>query len=990
MSSSISFFSLLLNRFGLALFILLSVAMTFCIEWFYIDDFLPVPQFEHFDEELWKYSINAIHAAKKKWPYITFFIVDFWWALLLVMLPLRWIVRICKPGKNILNISSLGIIIIAFFFISAYVLDLMEGGFYIYGFFKGAVNLNIFSKIVGAKKLFYVVSLVILLFVFYEVHKQKIKFHIPLFFKSLWLTLLFIVLVGLLLTQMEQGSSLIIALADHPLQLLLGVFLLYNLSHIFSHYPAYFLYYFNKDIKDQHWIRHKNNCFDYGILTYNLQDNDQFKNLENSFNVYRYLTGSLVLLAMAYAILYTYGRYIKPGTVLYVNLIVIFLIVMIVIFINFEKNNTLDESNSRSQGKMYGKGFSKFLVVLHIFSWFSLLMALISSAYLGWSIPTFLLMLTFLFSMSFYRFFQPKAKELYGSHNRAWLYVLQNTEYTLTGELLNKLSFIKWSGFVSFGIFMASHVPQIGMQINPIVIILAYIHILYGAILITFKNYMYYEWRSVINNGTSSNKKLEISENPNRILSFVFRHMWWFLILGFAAKQFYNNQHNKLHYLEEYSYKKEHTMSLDSFIQYRAGLPQDTNNVNYYIASWGGGLRATYYNLLWLDQFNMRDTSFRKNVVAMSGVSGGGLGIHFYFANLKENNKKGNERISQVIDSIGAGNFVSTDLSYLLGRDRLGIRELGIRDRSITGMKNYWSIIQNRCIPMDTSVYQTYWKKGFDQLTYYPLLISNATKTTGNYGVAFSAGVDDLTFDTIFRGATNMLSLPEKSKSLSFFEAVSASERFPFFSATASVQGQGHYIDGGYFDNSGLISLMNLRKYIRQKSTHTSTKDALIIIGNSKDHYIYSLLMKQKRDESQEVFVKLRGESDIESILKGVITTDRLANYLTHSYHNIIRDSILEVKFNCLQYPIRYNDFISYLGACPADSTSVDVIRRLIKNNNNELRVTLEEYYQNEPKNKKNLGSSGIKWYFAYPSLSRYLSQPTVNYYKAVMKQKAG
>ena len=67
----------------------------------------------------------------------------------------------------------------------------------------------------------------------------------------------------------------------------------------------------------------------------------------------------------------------------------------------------------------------------------------------------------------------------------------------------------------------------------------------------------------------------------------------------------------------------------------------------------------------------------------------------------------------------------------------------------------------------------------------------------------------------VIPGSTNILKL-DLHKTLPFMEAISMTERFPLFSATATIEGLGHFIDGGYFENSGLLSLMNFRDYAKK------------------------------------------------------------------------------------------------------------------------------------------------------------------------------
>ena len=61
------------------------------------------------------------------------------------------------------------------------------------------------------------------------------------------------------------------------------------------------------------------------------------------------------------------------------------------------------------------------------------------------------------------------------------------------------------------------------------------------------------------------------------------------------------------------------------------------------------------------------------------------------------------------------------------------------------------------------------------------------------------------------------------------------------FSPTAEIPSKGHYLDGGYFDNSGLLSVLELHEHFEHLAEKEATIDTLnpvfINIINSKGYY---------------------------------------------------------------------------------------------------------------------------------------------------------
>ncbi len=139
-------------------------------------------------------------------------------------------------------------------------------------------------------------------------------------------------------------------------------------------------------------------------------------------------------------------------------------------------------------------------------------------------------------------------------------------------------------------------------------------------------------------------------------------------------------------------------------------------------------------------------------------------------------------------------------------------------------------------------------------------------------------------FDTTFYDSIDLLSFDD-SISLPFLYAASCTNRFPFFSPAAKVRGKGHFIDGGYFDNSGMLSLQDFyTSFVKAsqlfRTEGTKPKVVFIQIINSKDEYIKSLL----RDH--EVKKVERESLESASVLRAVFSVSFVPSYLMKKYEH--------------------------------------------------------------------------------------------------------
>ncbi|MBK9736391.1 MAG: hypothetical protein IPO92_16105 [Saprospiraceae bacterium] len=173
---------------------------------------------------------------------------------------------------------------------------------------------------------------------------------------------------------------------------------------------------------------------------------------------------------------------------------------------------------------------------------------------------------------------------------------------------------------------------------------------------------------------------------------------------------------------------------------------------------------------------------------------------------------------------------------------------------------------------------------------------------------------------------------------------------------------------------------MNLRNYINRNQLAKGRIDSLIILGNSKSNFILQLLS----ESLPYIDIKLKGESDYGAIFKGILTNDRLGNFLTDGYGSYPNDHMKSRRI-CLPYYLHYGDFVSALGGDPKDGIDIVKIRKLILESNKRIDSAKNEYILAHPKHVMYKRPYSNKWDFASPTLSRYLSAPTVNYYKAVV-----
>ncbi|NND35071.1 MAG: patatin-like phospholipase family protein [Saprospiraceae bacterium] len=521
--------------------------------------------------------------------------------------------------------------------------------------------------------------------------------------------------------------------------------------------------------------------------------------------------------------------------------------------------------------------------------------------------------------------------------------------------------------------------------ISTLVVLLAFSLILFGLVIVPLKHYMLYtfldgeEKEQIVRAKIQANEyevqdphlKYPLTKNMFKTIVPIALVMLlvYSLILGQVG--------NGLHALPE----QEETSSTTWNGEYRNQLIEqiEAEDTLYFIASYGGGLKANIWNLLILDTLFNSNGAFQimDKTLAMSGVSGGALGQAFYLSLLDRRDSR------KIIRNVGASDFLSGDISFLLGFDLL--RELvpfradfQTRDRSGCSMERYASLFSDST--MTEVPFQAYWRNKYLACNRrLPVLIANTMGTNHKRGIACSIDFERV-FPDVFPNSIDILDLPG-AKTLSYTDAVSTSNRFPVISPAAKIISRGHFVDGGYFENSGLLSLVDYYDFLRRDRLIDSLLNnrtiIFIQINNGRRSWVKhdAQDLMNKALELEDQYSNVRESAELNSVIGTITSLDDLPEYVLARLEKHAKD-LPQIKVVQILLPYRYDiDYVkSLLQKTPANILELGA---KADKNNAELQEVLSQ-------------TNG----YHHPSIvepvtARVLTQAPVDYMEVIM-QKGG
>lgn len=962
---------------------LLSLTMLICPSFFWIDDYIATPQHGHFDcfETVSEIIQKPENAMNRSW-YVVFFILDFFWAFL--TLALIGMAMSNTTLKGFFRFNELPRFVKLYFILAsiAYLADVTEGILYLTYTLAGLQPI-VYLKI-GVYGL-------CLLFFLYWLMQRIIVGNFKSFLRFVnasLVSLFFIATIYLLITLMPQGGTLVVHLFYNPINILIFFFLLMFLSLILSHYPIYKDIWSN-DINKEVKLRMdpKFTLFGFGIIYYDTSGLAVDSPFRNQVVVsFRRNLGLMLYVAVFNIMFGIIARYFE----VHINVFNISLFVFtITVFIYYLEGKTVKYWTAIFYGKNVppDKMIKNIEDILSYVRWFphyfflcvfgAVLVAFVAF-FLEWHRYTVLLFMIVLgLQMFLYIMFKISraffkyvfiTKKLYFKNRTMYddriagefiAYYRNNPhkrpkkQLMIFGSLSNNITYLwlmRFSGIIALAVILwANYSVFIATFLNPIVVILFYIILIYSLFMIGFKHLLFYGRNTDV-----------------RFRKFFRFGIPLLLILLIGAANFGSRQPNDLHELNRVVRKTN--MDFKTYLNNRVGdLPEDKKENYFFIGSYGGGLKANLWNLLLLNELDsIYKEDFFSKTLAVSGVSGGAVGIGNYTSLVAHLGDVSS--FNEKIVDIGKSNVLSNELVYLLGRDWLreytpNFRHQG-KDRSYRSMELHAKLTE--LDSFDRVGLEDVWRKAYNKREgKYPLLILNSTRVGGQQGVATSVHFPK----NAFPGAiiTNEF-IKADSLTLTYYGAVSTTNRFPIFSPTAKIKEKGAFIDGGYFENSGLLSAMEVYDVMTKGDTTGYTdkvQPIFINIINSKEFYVQQKLREYKLEPTARV-----DPSEYQSIIETITSTNILPNYVLEK----LRSRDFAVELIMMPHKISLKDVESTLNGKVEDPVA---LMYKLKSHNDSIDEALRCYGKYDLSN----------WGVVEPPLARLLSLPAVRYQQAMVKK---
>lgn len=804
------------------------------------------------------------------------------------------------------------------------------------------------------------------------------------FIKSSVLSILTISIIFGLLLQMEQAYTMLIFMTEEDHTSLLFCFVFLNLLAVsLSHFPIYTYFAGNlngskKYISFKKEKPYPNSIFSFiTVYTYKKET----KKIDNqnyvSDDIVNILRNYLGLIIFSIWLFFAYHAY-QPNLVYTSNLNAFYYFILIIgglpyiIYAWFKYLLRHDTNRITQRKKIYG-----IIGILHfIFFWTSILLLILTILFVKFSQSGLLLLITttgaMMFTFVFFRLARPR---VYHIHNRLKELQLQNSSLLKTGAIwfaekmilvidpkrylgILRISFYACSFFIIYlsisAYFNSESLP------NSLLIVLTFLYF-YSYIISMISKYYFVKYSIA-----QKNKNNSIGLNSTKFKLLTFTILVTILLLIIGSNNSFEDRQNELTLINS---TQNEGLSITEF---EASLDKNMDTL-YFVSSYGGGLKANIWTLMVLDSLNkMTDGNFMKQTVAMSGASGGNLGVALY-GNIYGLNQKNSKSI---ISNIRKHDYASKDITMLFGVDILrSIFPFSLysspEDRAYYNTLTYQNFVQEtKKSELDNISFRQYWRTLAKNTGYLPILIVNTSSTEGKRGIFCSLNTEG-NFHSIFNFSKNLSEI--SGKTIPFYEAISSTNRFPFISPAAKISGSGHYIDAGAIDNSGVLSNWDLYHYLKNNTTLLNKKTVIFLeIENDKSNYIAHLLREYFK--TNKALIKNENEtSAIIANISGGLNLNKIPGYLDdllrkqdENNSDFIHREIL------LPHKVSISDLEKYFGGKLENTKQLNEF--LIAKNSKILTITNEVNDFNTP------------WGNYEPVLSRHMSTSNLSYYDKIIK----
>lgn len=304
------------------------------------------------------------------------------------------------------------------------------------------------------------------------------------------------------------------------------------------------------------------------------------------------------------------------------------------------------------------------------------------------------------------------------------------------------------------------------------------------------------------------------------------------IILMVTGFSFFNNNHEIRTLDQAVGQRHEIDEHFIEWVKARQTLDSDTVPI-VLMAVQGGGVRSAYWTAQVIAEIQKDIPQFNRHTYAYSTVSGGTLGVATYRSMIR---KGLDHEPSKVIHDVLSQDFLSPVTSWLVVPDLVQkflpfpVRPID-RAKALEYSWEYAGYQDGKDLFSDGFLASV---KEDDCLYFY-----NSTHAENGFTTLLSnAKVDK----TVFNNKEDFFSIVGKDVPQS--TAISVSARFPFLTPPALVKDSkgdkwGHLVDGGYVDNMGANTIMELYDHLRLLSADhgLNTKFFLVFVKNTKEEY---------------------------------------------------------------------------------------------------------------------------------------------------------
>jgi hypothetical protein len=293
---------------------------------------------------------------------------------------------------------------------------------------------------------------------------------------------------------------------------------------------------------------------------------------------------------------------------------------------------------------------------------------------------------------------------------------------------------------------------------------------------------------------------------------------------------------------------------------FKERFESDTASVPiFFVSAEGGACRSGYWTSLVLAQLEDAMPGFTDHVFSYSSVSGGTLGVN-------------------VFNAIHEWKKASGDtLSYMEAVQRFYEKDFlaPVTGRMVFGEAfNLFSPCMFQRFDRATSLEQS-WEESFEELSSDNFMKKHFNETTGSGGPAVFINsteietgkrslMSNVMIDSFF--FNDAVSLQSRlNANINYSTAILFSARFPYFSPAAAIQSgdnstRRHYVDGGYFENMGNITTMEIINAVKGYANKgKQVKPYVLLLTNDEPFNIKPLLLGNGALEPPLAFLKVRG-----------------------------------------------------------------------------------------------------------------------------------